>query len=111
VVFSLFINRAPVSGVEHSVALQTAKAILAAKHDLYRVFFYAEGVCHYFADSNPGAGEWQALATGTSTELCLCSASAKQHGVIIEPHPNVSLGGLVQLLDAQLNSDRVVSLS
>ncbi len=109
-VFSLFINHAPMTGIDQSPALLTAKAILAGQHELYRVFFYADGVCHYKSDSDLCDWPWQRLAAATSTDLCFCSASVKNHNVSLAKHTNVSLGGLVQLLDAQMNSDRVVSL-
>lgn len=109
--FSLFVNDAPNNSIERSPALQTAQAIQASSHDLYRVFFYAEGVQHSIGDLNSGSNPWQELAEGSSTDLCFCSGSLNKHGLTLSEHSNISIGGLVQLLDAQVNSDRIVSLN
>ncbi|MEM8498294.1 MAG: DsrE family protein [Pseudomonadota bacterium] len=109
--FSLFVDKAPDKNIEQSTALLTARAIIASKHNLYRVFFYSEGVLHHSEPTKVAAYPWQALASNSSIDLCFCSASVKKHQVSMADHANVSLGGLVQLLDAQVNSDRIVSLS
>lgn len=109
--FSLFVSAAPGANIERSTALLTAAAILGSEHNLYRVFFYDAGVQHCGHASSHGELPWQALVRDTTTDLCFCSASVKKYQVALSSHTNVSLGGLVQLLDAQMNSDRIVSLS
>ncbi|MFK7731564.1 MAG: DsrE/DsrF/TusD sulfur relay family protein [Pseudomonadales bacterium] len=111
-IFSLFVNGSPTTSIDRSHAFQTAKAVLASGHELYRVFFYAEGVLHAIEDLNSAKETWQTLAAGTATDLCFCSGSVKTYDVLFSSkHANVSIGGLVQLLDAQLHSDRVVSIN
>lgn len=109
--FSLFVKGAPGKNIEQSAALLTARAIVASDHNLYRVFFYSEGVLHRSDLHSVAEDPWYALASEASTDLCFCSASAKKHQVSLAEHSNVSFGGLVQLLDAQVNSDRIVSLN
>src|SRR5690606_12802586 len=104
----------------------TARA-LAQGHEVYRVFFYHDGVQASNALSTPPQDEfdllkaWQKLIEQHDLDAVSCVASALKRGVLDarEAHryekpaatlaEGFVLSGLGQLVDASLQSDRVVS--
>ncbi len=109
--FSLYVSARP-KPREQSEALKFAQAVMLQGHALYRVFFFDEGVL--CASETAEMSGWVALGEDYQVDLCLCSASAARNklvsssGVPIAPK-QFSVGGLVQLADAQAQSDRLVS--
>ncbi len=127
--FSIAVFGAPYSSQAALSALHFAAAVIDADHELYRVFFYHDGV--YTGNSLISAPqdevdlhkEWQTLASTHSIELVVCIASALRRGMLDEDEavryekPGHSLGdeftvaGLGQLIDAALESDRLITFS
>ncbi|MBR9912333.1 MAG: sulfurtransferase complex subunit TusD [Gammaproteobacteria bacterium] len=125
-IFSLLVCTTPLSP-EDNHAVKFARTLLQQGHQLYRVFFYADGV--YSAASkpaNPGAarqGElWQLLAREYPTDLVVCTTAASQRGLVAadsDPSADCSsrllpcfeLAGLAELTDAAASSDRVVTFA
>lgn len=124
--FSLLITAPP----DHDTAwhaCQFAQTALRAGHDIVRVFFADAGVLHAQALSTPERGtpsvreRWQALQQEFGLELVACVSAALHYGVIDEDnarqweHPHTSIaagfeiGGLGQLAEAQLQSDRLLT--
>ncbi|KMV30596.1 sulfur transfer complex subunit TusD [Photobacterium swingsii] len=107
-------------------AYQFALALLAAGHQLSRVFFYQDGVYNGSALTAPASDEfdlvsaWQALAKQHNTELQTCVAAALRRGIVGEqeadlndlPSQNLAAGfeqaGLGGLAEALLSADRVI---
>ncbi len=125
--FSLLVMAAPHSAQGGDSAWQFARAALDAGHELYRVFFYQDG-CYQgnllaapAQDEPDRTGRWAELAEQHGVDLVLCIASAVKRGVLDEgeaerqekpaanAHPAFELSGLGQLVDAHLNSDRLVT--
>ncbi|MFK8019238.1 MAG: DsrE/DsrF/TusD sulfur relay family protein [Pseudomonadales bacterium] len=106
-------SAAPVTGSESS-ALRFARAALMQGHNIYRVFFYQAGVL--CAEPGVECNGWAELKAEGVKDLCLCPASVKRYDVArkaVEASNSqempFSLGGIVQLADAQTVSDRLVS--
>lgn len=125
--FSLAVYSAPHSSQSAASALRFARALLQQGHQLYRVFFYCDGVHNGSAIAAPPqdeadlVGEWQALQRDHQLDLVICIAAAQRRGVLSEreaerlekPAANLAegfeLAGLGQLADAVANSDRMVT--
>ncbi|KUJ84675.1 sulfurtransferase complex subunit TusD [Microbulbifer flavimaris] len=125
--FSLVVYSAPHAGEAAASALRFARAVVDQGHELYRVFFYADGVHHGSALAAPPQDEqdlltpWQELRQANDVDLVVCIAAAQRRGVLSHseaerlerPAANLAdgfeLGGLGQLADATAQSDRVVT--
>lgn len=107
---SLYVSAPLVAGTASS-ALSFAEAAAEKGASLYRVFFFDQAVV-CASEPRESAG-WRKLHKTLGLDLCLCSASATRHGIIsqgtLDIPPSFSVGGLVQLVDAQSQSDRLVS--
>ncbi|MDO8909002.1 MAG: sulfurtransferase complex subunit TusD [Pseudohongiella sp.] len=126
-IISVMVTGSPVSQQSARTALSFCEAALAAGHQLYRVFFYEDGV--YIGSSltvspqderNINA-DWSAFVQKHQLDAVICVASALKRGVLNENEAtryeksasNLAAGfdisGLGQWVDACLNSDRVVN--
>lgn len=125
-IFSLAVYAPPSSQSSYS-AYCFAQALIAQGHTLFRVFFYHDAAyigstlqC-YPQDEADLTQRWQALAEQHSTDLVVCIAAGLKRGVIDQqeadrydkPHYNLcdgfTLSGLGQLVDATVQSDRVIT--
>jgi len=125
--FSLVIHAAPYSGQAALSALNFALAALENKHEIYRLFFFSDGVhnansqLHVPQDEENIQRRWEALvdAHGIDSVVCVTSAikrgildanEAKRHGFdAINLSDKSAIAGLGQLVDACLQSDRVIN--
>lgn len=126
-IFSLLVLGSPVETPSSLAAFRFAQAALAAGHRLHRVFFFGAGVCNSDPDALPAGGEpdlpalWGALAGAHGVDLVSCVGSARRRGILDareaarRGHAGVTivagfeLSGLGQLVDACLESDRVLT--
>lgn len=125
---SLLLQSAP-STQSHTSALRFANAAIAAGHEIYRVFFYQDA-CYAASElACPPQDEinlhtaWKALAEKHNIDLVVCIAAALKRGILDQSEASryskaqfnvqapFELSGLGQLLDAQINSDRMVSFA
>ena len=108
-------------------AYQFARNLLDQGHEVYRVFFYGDGVFNLNALTVSPQDEinlpqaWHQLIESHEIESVACVSSAISRGIInsreAERHEkeNISLfessdiAGLGQLVDAALQSDRLIS--
>ncbi|AMX02484.1 sulfurtransferase complex subunit TusD [Microbulbifer thermotolerans] len=125
--FALAVHSAPHTSQSAASALRFARALLAQGHELYRVFFYCDGVHNGSVLAAPPqdeadlVGEWQALQQAHGLDLVVCIAAAQRRGVLSESEagrleksaanlaPGFELAGLGQLADAIANADRLVT--
>jgi len=125
--FSLAVYSAPHASQSSASALRFAKALLAQGHEIYRVFFYCDGVQNGNSiaappqDESDLTGEWQTLQREHNLDLVVCIAAAQRRGVLSQreanrlekPSANLAegfeLAGLGQLTDAVVNSERLVT--
>ncbi|WP_039031550.1 sulfurtransferase complex subunit TusD [Leclercia adecarboxylata] len=124
--FALMVTGPAYGTQQASSALQFARALLAAGHDLVSVFFYREGVYNANQLTSPASDEfdlvraWQALNQEHGVDLHICVAAALRRGVsdaneaqrLGLPAANLndgfSLSGLGALAQAALTCDRMV---
>lgn len=117
----------PYSSQSSLSALKFAQTCIDQQHTIYRVFFYHDGVHSASQLHSPAQDEtnvfqqWQKLAQSHKIDLVTCIAAALKRGVINEEEAkryqksqhnlgeSFELSGLGQLLDAQLNSDQLVT--
>ena len=125
--FVLAVYAAPLNSQASQTALNFAAALLREKHQIYRVFFYREGV--YTAnhsnwvpqDQQDLCQAWQLLASKQDLDLVVCIASALRRGVFDQTEarryqkgspnlaPGFRIGGLGELIDAAVHADRLIS--
>ncbi len=125
--FSIVVQGAPYSSQAPLTALHFARATLAKGHEIYRVFFYQDGV--YSGNSAIAAPQdepdirkmWSDFGKENHIELIVCVASTLRRGVLDKSEANryekssanlddtFTISGLGQLIDAGLNSDRLVT--
>lgn len=124
--FALMVTGPAYGTQQASSALQFARALLEAGHELVSVFFYREGVYNANLLTSPASDEfdlvraWQALHEQHGVELHICVAAALRRGVsdanealrLGLPAANLndgfSLSGLGALAQAALTCDRMV---
>ena len=124
--FTIVVYSAPSSQAAWS-AYQFTRTALDAGHEIYRLFFYADGVLNSSALSVTPQGEfdltqaWQTLIAEHELDAISCVSSALKRGIIDTQEAarydrpgaslaaGMTLSGLGQLVDATLASDRVVS--
>ncbi len=108
-------------------ALRFAQAVLAAGHEIVRVFFYQEGVLTASSnlvvaqDQVDIAQQWQALIAEHKLDAVVCIAAALRRGVLdqveaqryqrdaVNLAEGCELSGLGQLHDGLQQADRSIS--
>jgi tRNA 2-thiouridine synthesizing protein D len=124
--FAIQINASPYhSNTGHS-AYQFIKAALAQGHEVFRVFFYHEGIYHAFKHNTPPDDElqltscWSELAKQHQVDLVVCLSAAQRRGLLCtdeaqrqhkqddELAAGFRIGGLGQWVDALIEADRVI---
>ncbi len=124
--FTLMINEGPYQHQASDTALQFARAVLEKGHEIYRVFFYHDGVNNGTRLSVPPQDdrqlqkEWSELSKAHDLDLVICIAAAQRRGLmnaeeakrqgldadnIIE---GFHISGLGQLIEGSIQSDRTI---
>ena len=119
---SILVQGSPTSTRACHSALEFANSVVDSKQDLFRVFFYQDAVAigaRYF-DAPPDEpnlqSRWVALGKRHDLELVLCVSAAQRRGISQGVDHNTvadgfSVSGLGQLIEAMLQSDRLVSFT
>lgn len=125
--FSLLVLASPYSQQGGLSALKFAQTCLEDGHDIYRIFFYHEGIQHGSFLQTPQQDElnlhiqWAKLAEQHQLDLVICIAAALKRGLLNEAEAKrydkaqynlqapFEISGLGQLLDAQINSDQLIT--
>lgn len=125
--FSVVVYAAPYSAQAAHSALRFTRELLAQGHEVYRLFFFGDGVqnanrlASVPQDEANVQGAWDALIREHKLDSVVCVTSAIRRGIVNEVEAKrheldaVSLkdsseiAGLGQLIDAVANSDRVVN--
>ena len=124
--FALQINEGPYQHQAADTAYWFAKAALEKGHEVFRVFFYHDGVNNATRLTTPPQDDrhivnrWAALAEQYSLDLVVCVAAAQRRGIVDEGeasrngkdatnlHPGFRISGLGQLVEAAIQADRLV---
>jgi tRNA 2-thiouridine synthesizing protein D len=124
--FTIMVNEGPYQHQSADSALQFARAVLAQGHEIFRVFFYHDGVNNGTRLSVPPADdrliqkEWSELSKEHDLDLVLCIAAAQRRGIMDEDEAKrqgldanniidgFHISGLGQLIEGGIESDRTV---
>ncbi len=113
--FGILINEGPFTHQASDSAYRFAVAVLARGHEIYRVFFYNDGVYNCNKLSEPQTDDrnlvalWSDLGKEHGIDLVVCVAAALRRGIkdeIVEEGFRIS--GLGQLVEAGIQADRMV---
>ena len=125
--FGILVNEGPYQHQASDSAYQFARAALAAGHEVFRIFFYHDGVNNGTRltvppqDDRNVVDRWSELAQEHDLDLVLCVAAAQRRGLLdadeAERHgkdadniaPGFRISGLGQLIEAAIQSDRLVT--
>jgi len=124
--FGIVINEGPYTHEASDTAYQFVKAALMKGHDIFRVFFYHDGVNNGTRLTVPPQDDrnivkrWSDLAAQYKLDLVVCVAAAQRRGLIdaseAKRHgkdadniaPGFRISGLGQLIEAGIQADRLV---
>ena len=123
---SILVNEGPYQHQAADSAIQFTRAALEKGHEIYRVFFYNDGVNNGTRfgvppqDDRNITEQWTELAKKHDLDLVVCIAAAQRRGILDENEAkrqgkdgdNIADGfrisGLGQLIEAGIQSDRLV---
>jgi tRNA 2-thiouridine synthesizing protein D len=123
---SVVVNEGPYQHQAADTAYHFCRAALAKGHEIFRVFFYHDGVNNGTRLATPPQDErdivkrWSELAEKHDLDLVVCVAAAQRRGIVDEDEqkrhgkdvnniaPGFRISGLGQLIEAGIESDRVV---
>ena len=124
--FSILVNEGPYTHEASDTAYQFVKAALAKGHEIYRVFFYHDGVHNGTRLTVPPQDDrnivkrWSELAAQHQLDLVVCIAAAQRRGLMDASEakrngkdadniaPGFRISGLGQLIEAGIQADRLV---
>jgi tRNA 2-thiouridine synthesizing protein D len=113
--FGILIKQGPFTHQASDTAYRFSVAALAKGHEIYRVFFYNDGVYNSNKLSEPQTDDrnlvslWKELAAEHDLDLVVCIAAALRRGMkeeILEDGFRIS--GLGQLVEAGIEADRTI---
>ncbi|MFT4769880.1 MAG: tRNA 2-thiouridine synthesizing protein D [Glaciecola sp.] len=121
--YTLLVLSPPDSGSSGQHALEFAKAVSLAGHDIACVFFYDAGVltalanCESASDEQDIRSGWQKFAQDTGTRLIACVASAVRFGIgdgqVLNDRclPEFTIAGLGELIESSSESQRLLTFA
>lgn len=127
--FSFVIKGAPYSCQASSTALNTVRACISQGHEVYRLFFFEDGVHNASSLVVPLQDEvdipraWAELIVEHKLDAVVCVSSALKRGILDQQEaeryergqgnllPEFTISGLGQWLDACQQSDRVLQFA
>ena len=123
----ILINEGPYQHQASDTALQYVKAAIKKGHEIYRVFFYNDGVNNATRFATPPkddrniTNEWSNLAKEHGVDLVVCVAAAQRRGILDKGEAerngkdsdNIADGfrisGLGLLFEAGIQADRLIT--
>lgn len=126
--FAVVVNEGPYTHQASDTAYQFTKAALAKGHEVFRVFFYHDGVNNATRLTVPPQDErnvqknWSELGEKHGLDMVVCIAAAQRRGILDENEakrhakgdgaaniaPGFRISGLGQLIEAGIEADRLV---
>jgi tRNA 2-thiouridine synthesizing protein D len=122
----ILVNEGPYTHQASDTAYQFTKAALERGHEIFRVFFYNDGVNNGTRLTVPPQDDrnlqkaWSELAEKHKLDLVVCIAAAQRRGILDEGEakrhgkdahniaPGFRISGLGQLVEAGIAADRLV---
>jgi tRNA 2-thiouridine synthesizing protein D len=120
------VNEGPYQHQASDTAYHFTKAALEKGHEVFRVFFYHDGVYNSSRLTTPPQDDrnivnrWADLAAKHNLDMVVCVAAAQRRGIVDEGEakrngkdatnidPRFRISGLGQLIEAAIQSDRLV---
>lgn len=124
--FSIVVYTSPASSESAASALRFTNTLLQEGHEIYRLFFFSDGVQNVnrlvinAQDEMNLPQRWQQLIDNYELDSVACVSSAIRRGVInaeeaeryeldaVTLQSGTEIAGLGQLVDAAIHSDRLV---
>ena len=124
--FTIQVNEGPYQHQASDSAYLFARAALEKGHEIFRVFFYHDGVNNATRLTTPPQDDrnvvnrWSELAAKHNLDLVVCVAAAQRRGIADADEakrngkdanniaPGFRISGLGQLIEGGLQSDRLV---
>ncbi len=124
--FGILVNEGPYTHQSSDSAYHFTKAALEKGHEIFRVFFYHDGVNNGTRlgvppqDDRNITKQWSELGEQYDLDLVVCIAAAQRRGLLdadeAKRHgkdadniaPGFHISGLGQLIEAGIQSDRLV---
>jgi tRNA 2-thiouridine synthesizing protein D len=124
--YAIQVNASPCQSNSGYSAYQFIKAALAQGHEVFRVFFYHEGIYHALKHNTPPDDEinltvcWGELSLKHNVDLVVCISAAQRRGLLYADEAErrnkqdddlaagFRIGGLGQWVEALLEADRVI---
>lgn len=124
--FTIMVNEGPYQHQSADSALNFARAVIAQGHEIFRVFFYHDGVNNGTRLSVPPADdrliqkEWSELSKEHDLDLVICIAAAQRRGLMDVDEAKrqgldadniidgFRISGLGQLIEGSIESDRTI---
>lgn len=124
---SILVNEGPYQHQAADSALQFTRAALEKGHEIFRIFFYHDGVNNGTRYTVPPQDDrniqqsWSKLAEEHAIDLVVCIAAAQRRGILDEKEaerqgkdgdniaPGFRISGLGQLIEAGIQADRLVT--
>ena len=124
--FAIQVNTSPYRSNAGHTAYQFINAALAQGHEVFRVFFYHDGVYHAYKYATPPddelqfAAQWTELARRYQIDLVVCISAAQRRGLLCFDEAErqgkqdddlangFRISGLGQLVEATLEADRFI---
>lgn len=125
--FSVMISEGPYTHQASDTAYNFTKAALESGHEIFRVFFYHDGVNNGTRLATPPQDDrnvvnrWSELSEKHNLDMVLCVAAAQRRGIADADEakrngkdadniaPGFRISGLGQLIEAGIQSDRLVT--
>lgn len=125
--YALAVYGGPFTNQASSSAYNFAKAAIKRGHEVYRVFFYHDGVYNGSRlniapqDEVNLSAQWKDLAEAHNIDLVICIAAAIRRGVLNESEatryekdgsnldPAFEISGLGQLVESAIECDRLIT--
>ena len=124
--FAIQINSGPYQSNAGYSAFRFINAALLQGHEVFRVFFYHDGIYHAFKFATPPDDEinlttqWSELAKRHQLDLVVCISAAQRRGLLCSDEARLQgkqdndladgfrISGLGQLVEATLEADRFI---
>ncbi len=124
--YSILVNEGPYTHQASDTAYQFTKAALEKGHEIFRVFFYHDGVNNATRLAVPPQDDrnitqrWSELGAQHNLDMVVCIAAAQRRGLLDEDEakrqgkdanniaPGFRISGLGQLIEAGIQADRLV---
>lgn len=94
--FAILINEGPYTHQASDSAYQFAKAVLAKGHEIFRIFFYHDGVNNATRLTTPPQDDrnivnrWSKLAEEHKLDMVVCVAAAQRRGIRTKAKPSAT---------------------